>query len=268
MKPIFTSSAILLFLLSLPRPAAAQPGTFGPTGSPSNARTVHTATLLPNGKVLVAGGFNPPSVVLAYASAELYDPDTGLFSSTGSLITARRVHTATLLTNGKVLVAGGRNPPTYYASGELYDPNTGVFSSTGSMATPRAFHTATLLANGKVLVAGGLNGSVYVASAELYDPDTGLFTPTGSLNTAREDHTATLLPDGRVLIVGGDTGATTFASAELYDPDTGKFTVTGSLGTARTSHTATLLPPSTDRPNGKVLIAGGASNGTGSDGCR
>ena len=272
MKPIKTTrktnnpswtgvSALLLLLLSLPRPAAAQPGNFAPTGSASNARTIHTATMLPNGKVLVAGGYNPPAVVLAYASAELYDPNTGQFSSTGSLITARRAHTATLLPNGKVLVTGGRLPPAYFASAELYDSNAGLFSSTGSMATSRAFHTATLLANGKVLVAGGLSGSTYLASAEIYDPDTGLFSSTGSLNAAREDHTATLLPDGRVLIAGGDIGATGLASAELYDPDTGKFTVTGSLSTARAIHTATLLPASTLRPNGKVLVVGGGSNG-------
>ncbi len=247
--------AILLLIVSLPRPAAAQAGTFAATGSAANARTVHTATLLANGKVLVAGGFSPPSPT--YASAELYDPNTGLFSSTGSLISARRAHTATLLPNGKVLIAGGRLPPAYFASAELYDPGTGLFASTGSMATPRAFYTATLLANGKVLVAGGLNAGVYLASAELYDPDTGLFAPAGSMSTPREDHTATLLPDGRVLIVGGDIGATTFATAELYDPDTGKFTLTGSMVAARTYHTATLLPASTERPHGKVLIAGG-----------
>jgi probable HAF family extracellular repeat protein len=255
-NPIWAGAiAILLLMASLPRPAAAQAGTFSATGNASNARTVHTATLLPNGKVLVAGGFSPPSPT--YASAEVYDPNTGLFTATGSLIAARRAHTATLLPDGRVLVAGGRLPPAYFASAELYDPGTGLFSSTGSMATPRAFYTATLLASGKVLVAGGLNAGVYLASAELYDPNTGLFSPTGSMNIAREAHTATLLPDGRVLIAGGDVGAAAFASAELYDPDTGKFTATGSMGAARTYHTATLLPPSTLRPHGKVLIAGG-----------
>jgi probable HAF family extracellular repeat protein len=247
---------ILILLLSLPRPAAAQAGRFSPTGSASNARTVHTATLLPNGKVLVAGGFNPPSPT--WASAEVYDPNTGLFSSTGSLITARRGHTATLLPNGKVLVAGGRVPPNYFASAEIYDPGSGLFSATGSMSVGRAFFTATLLSNGKVLVAGGVNSATAIASAEIYDPDTGLFSPTGSMSTPRETPTATLLPDGRVLIAGGDNGTTTAtASAEIYDPDTGKFSANGSMSTARTEHTATLLPPSTVRPNGKVLIAGG-----------
>ncbi len=260
MKSILTASAALLFLLSLPRPAAAQAGSFGATGSMSNARTVATATPLPNGKVLVAGGFNPPGPTSA--SAELYDPNTGLFSPTGSMNIVRRAHTATLLPNGKVLIAGGRLPPTY-ASAELYDSQTGQFTFTGSMATSRAFHSATLLANGKVLVAGGLSNGAYITSAEIYDPNTGLFTATGSLNTARESHTATLLSDGTVLIIGGDNGTAAIASAELYDPDTGKFSSTGSMGAARTAHTATLLPASTARPNGKVLITGGDSNPAG-----
>src|ERR1043166_7402460 len=140
-------SAILLLTCSLPRPAAAQAGIFSPTGSANNARTVATATLLPNGTVLVAGGYNPPTT---WASAELYDPNTGLFSPTGSMSTARRAHTATLLANGKVLVTGGRVPPNYFASAELYDPDTGLFSDTSSMNAARAFHSATLLANGKV----------------------------------------------------------------------------------------------------------------------
>jgi hypothetical protein len=255
MKSIVSSIAAtsLLLILSLSRPAAAQAGTFSPTGNMSTARNVAFATLLANGKVLVAGGFNPPSGTSTVASAELYDPDTGLFSPTGSMSTARRAHTAALLPNGTVLVAGGRNPPDFLASAELYDPGTGLFSSTGSMSTARNFFTATVLPNGKVLVAGGCN-SVCVASAELYDPDTGLFSPTGSMSTAREAHAATLLPNGTVLVTGGDNGTTAFAGAELYDPDTGLFSPTGSMSAARTSHTATLLPTSSVRPHGKVLM--------------
>lgn len=251
-------SAVLLLTFSLPRPAAAQAGTFSPTGGMGDARTVATATLLPNGTVLLAGGYNPPTT---WASAEVYDPNTGLFTSTGAMTTARRAHTATLLANGKVLITGGRVPPNYFASAELYDPDTGLFSSTGSMNSARAFHSATLLANGKVLVAGGwLGGSNFVSSAELYDPDTGLFSPTGSLMAAREFHTATLLANGTVLIAGGDIGNTSLASAEIYDANVGLFYPTGSMGAARTSHTATLLPASAVRPHGKVLVAGGGSN--------
>ena len=213
----------------------------------------HTATLLTNGQVLVAGGeFNS-------SSAELYDPVTGVWINTGSLGVARYYHTATLLPNGQVLVAGGvnYNGSNYVslASAELYDPATGHWTATGSLGAARYYHTATLLPNGQVLVAGGVNynGGNYVslASAELYDPATGHWTATGSLGAARYGHTTTLLPNGKVLVVGGGTNGSSLASAELYDPATGHWTATGSLGAARYGHTATLLP------NGKVLVVGG-----------
>jgi hypothetical protein len=146
----------------------------------------------------------------------LYDPATGAWSATASLATARYGHTATLLPNGKVLVASGWSGSTSdTASAELYDPETG-WTATGSLATARGLHTATLLPNGKVLVAGGGFGTAF-ASAELYDPGTGTWTATGSLATARESHTATLLPNGKVLVVGGAGGSGYLASAELYD---------------------------------------------------
>src|SRR5437763_4719408 len=133
---------------------------------------------------------------------------------TGSLATARNGHTATLLPNGKVLVAGGRNGNSILASAELYDPPSGTWSATGSLATARFFHTATLLPNGKVLVAGGGNNS-----AELYDPASGTWSATGSLATARAFHTATLLPNGKALVAGGFSSFSggELASAELYN---------------------------------------------------
>jgi len=143
---------------------------------------------------------------------------SGTWTATGSLITARYPHTATLLPNGKVLVAGGQDYSTIFASAELYDPASGTWTATGSLNTGRHSHTATLLPNGQVLVAGGpgTNG-VTTASAELYDPASGTWMATGSLNTARFQHTATLLPDGKVLVAGG-SGDT---SAELYISDGG-----------------------------------------------
>ena len=133
-----------------------------PTGSLFTARSRHTATLLPNGKVLVAGGNNGP----ALSSAELYDPATGTWTATGSLGTARERPTATLLPNGKVLVAGGAsNQSNFLNSAELYDPATGTWAATGSLGTARAYHTATLLPNGKVLVAGGSNNAFQVFSS-------------------------------------------------------------------------------------------------------
>jgi WD40 repeat protein len=230
-------------------------GTFSATGSMTTGRYQYTATLLPSGKVLVAAGCsgnNGPCQLLA--SAELYDPTTGTFSATGSMTAGRAGHTATLLPNGKVLVAAGLDPNSgALASAELYDPTTGAFSATGSMITARYIHTATLLPNGQVLVAAGYNSGA-LASAELYDPTTGTFSATGSMTTARYYHAATLLPNGKVLVAGGSSGTAALASAELYNPVTGTFSATGSMTTARYVHTATALP------NGQVLVAGGDGN--------
>jgi len=226
-------------------------GTFSPTGSLGTGRSNHTATLLPNGKVLIAGGYGTAGGTAGYLkSAELYDPTSGSFSATGSLGTARAFYTATLLPNGKVLIAGGLGAGGSLTSAELYDPASGTFSVTGSLGTARDYHTATLLPNGKVLIAGGGNGSVFLASAELYDPSSGTFSATGSLGTARAFHTATLLANGKVMIAGGGYyNGVRLDSAELYDPTSGTFNATGRLGDAHEYHTATLLP------NGKVLIA-------------
>jgi Galactose oxidase, central domain/Kelch motif len=244
--------------------------TFTATGSMATARGFHTATRLSDGRVLVTGG-NPGAWDYAgtlIASAEVYDPTTGTFGPTGSMTTARDVHTATLLLDGRVLITGGedrfRHP---LATAELYDPGTGTFSPTGSMTAARDLHVATLLADGRVLVTGGTPFGVYnsdgqvLASAEVYDPKTGSFSPTGSMAAPRASHTATLLKDGRVLVTGGakanmdGTGTTSLASAELWDPKTGTFTTTGSMTVARTFQEATLLA------DGRVLVTGGCADG-------
>ena len=167
---------------------------------------------------------------------------------------ARYNHTATLLSNGKVLVAGGWDGTNYVTSAELYDPNTGKWTRTGSMTTNRSYHTATMLPTGKVLVVGGYgNESPYnLFSAELFpSPATGTWTNTGFTAFSRVSHTATLLRDGRVLVTGGTGSGNT---AELYDPISGTWTNTGGMGRARWHHTATLLT------NGNVLVAGGDYN--------
>src|SRR5439155_12200656 len=141
------------------------------------------------------------------ASAELYDPVAGSFSSTGSMSTTRALAAAILLSTGKVLISGGSGAANL-ASAELYDPLTGTFSATGSMTTGRFFHTMTLLPSGKVLITGGSQPTgpsccIFLASAELYDPTAGTFALTGSMSTVRSGHTATLLANGRALIGAG-----------------------------------------------------------------
>ncbi|MGB7948946.1 MAG: kelch repeat-containing protein, partial [Candidatus Binatia bacterium] len=239
-------------------------GMWNETGKLLAARYGHTATLLGNGTVLVAGGANDAELFSFLASAELYEPNTGLWRSTGNMNAERYLHTATLLPNGKVLVAGGYNWLFQSLSdADLYDPAAGQWSGTGNLNTDRAGHTATLLPNGKVLVTGGYNvrgnRTDPLSSAELYDPVTGTWSVTGSLAIARSNHTATLLPSGKVLIAGGEVSGVfpslSLNSAELYDPATGVWSVTASLNVPRRGHTATLLPDRT------VLIAGGDNQG-------
>ncbi len=235
---------------------AGSSGTWIKTGSLKVARGEDTATLLPNGQVLVAGGadYNWNG----YASAELYNPLTGKWMFTGSMNSPRLYHTATLLPNGQVLVIGGSAnlaswPPPALASAELYNPSTGTWTSTGSLKTGRYSHMAVLLPNGKVLVVGGeMTSGAYTPSAELYDPSTGKWTTTGRLIVTRYGFEATSLQNGKALVAGGNaaTGGL-LAEAELYDPSTGKWATTGSLNDARALTTLTLLS------NGQILVAGG-----------
>jgi hypothetical protein len=135
-------------------------------------RSGHIAVLLPNGKVLIAGG-SPASLAPANSSAELYDPATGTWKATGSMITGRQSATATLLLNGKVLVAAGYNSG-YLSSAELYDPATGKWTATAPLGAAHISHTSTLLPNGKVLVTGGNSGNGSTNRAELFDSSLGL----------------------------------------------------------------------------------------------
>lgn len=228
------------------------------------ARWGHTATLLSDGTVLVAGGYINSSESLA--SSERYDPDLAAWATTDDMAEGRGGHTATRLADGTLLVVGGYtlSSPNGLASAERYDPGTGSWTATPGMGMARQGHTATALADGTVLVVGGggevrlAEGPAYGATAESYDPGTGRWTSVASLTMARSGHTATLLPDGRVLVVGGSAGDdSTARSAELFDPSTGRWAMTSSMASARSGHTATALA------DGTVLVAGGV--GLGSD---
>ncbi len=229
---------------------SAVPDTWTATGSLGFNRSRHSATLLNDGTVLVAGGVDLNGTPLA--SAELYNPAAGVWIGTGALHSPHSNHTATLLPDGKVLIAGGRADNisgVSVAAAEIYDPQTGEWAITGPLAAARQNHTATLLPGGAVLVAGGLGINNYntLDSAERYDPASGAWTATIPLIHARSQHTATLLNDGRVLVAGGSDSL----KSELYDPATELWTDAGQIILNTFGHTATLLA------NGKVLLAGG-----------
>ncbi|WP_437661602.1 kelch repeat-containing protein [Sorangium sp. So ce1182] len=220
---------------------------WSPTAPMSDVRRLHTATLLNDGRVLIAAGQGA-----GYAKAELYDPLTDHWIATGAMNLERECHTATLLGDGRVLVAGGSRYTGDSGIGrvaELYDPIARAWVVAAPMSGERSCHTATLLGDGRVLVTGGFQVSDVVNSAELYDPLTGDWSAAASMSNARVQHTATLLDDGRVLVTGGfgDKGA----SAELYDPTADSWTAVAPMRYDRDRHTATLLN------DGRILVAGG-----------
>lgn len=290
-------AAMALLLLSVPVSAdVVTIGSWQVAPAPAVHRSSdHTATLLGDGRVLVVGGLTPnpdESAQLlsrdAYVSAELFDPATGRWSTTGSLAVMRQYHTATLLSDGRVLVVGGYHlprgassggPQEFIAAAEIYDPGTGRWTPTGSLALGRMGHSATLLKDGRVLVAGGVvvqaskdNPGRLAATdtAEVYDPATGRWTPAGKMPAGRWEHAATLLDDGTVLVTGGRdatggharsadgktvVGVPALQDAVIFDPRAGTWTTVPHLmGSRRTAHTATLLA------DGTVLIAGGAAD--------
>ena len=250
-------------------------GTWSSTGALSQPASGHTATLLPDGKVLVAGGTTLVvaagiNTFPASAAAQVYDPATGVWTSTGSMLNARSGHTATLLQSGKVLVAGGFGDSSFVSDAELYDPQSGTWSPAGRLPIPRWLHSATRLQDGIVLVAGGSDDPDYISpmsSVEIYDPVAGSWSEASALALPRYDHGAVLMPDGRLMVAGGwgsltlgngSVESTTLNSTELYDPSTRRWTATSPLpaGQAETSASALL--------DGTILVAGGSMGGSGS----
>ncbi len=221
-------------------------GNWSATGSLSVARRNHTATLLSDGRVLIAGGVvdNPDGTISTLATAEVYDPATGGWSSAGTMNSPRGLHTATLLESGKVLVSGGDG---LAGTAELYDPISGAWRLTGSLLEFRSGHRASPLNDGRVLVTGGLGRLDDLATSEIYNPATEIWGATGSTATTRtEGFTLVRLNNGTLLIAGGG-----ISEAELYDPSAGVWSATVSMTTDRDYHSTTLLG------DGRVLVAGG-----------
>jgi len=239
------SASVAMFVGSSTLALAQTGGTFTPTGNMTVSRSQHTATLLPDGRVLIAGGGTGSASGLA--STEIYDPGTGTFRAAASMTAARRMHTATLLPDDRVLVVGGYSAGGALASAELFDPRTGTFTATGSLNAARGGHTAILLSTGKVLIVGGYGVNAYpnVAPAELYDPVSGTFASAASyVGRGGCDFCApsVLLADGTALFPGQ-------YPAQLYDPPSDVFSQIGTM--IHDQSTAAVLL------NGQVLFAGG-----------
>jgi large repetitive protein len=225
----------------------------------ASPRSLHTATLLHDGRVLIAGGdagvpdntlvLAPGSQSRVLDSVELFDPATRTFASVASLA-PRLGHTATLLNDGRVLHAGGTNGATaFLGSSQIFDPKTRTWATVGALNTPRAFHVATPLADGRVFVVGGVDVGGALAAAEIYDPVAETWTPVASMNTTRVMHSATRMRNGKILVVGGRNGSSGNAvrdSAEIYDPVANQWHAAAAGGQGNATG-AVLLP------SGKVL---------------
>ncbi len=221
-------------------------------------RSVHTATILKNGQVFIAGGIlDSRGIEINNKSTEFYDPLKNTFSKGPDMNRLRAGHTATLLEDGNILITGGFDSSGFLKDAELFITNEGTFEKVLSQMTqPRAAHTATLLNNGKVLIVGGVNGGIKAnETIDLYDPNTRAFSQVGILNTSRTGHTASLLKNGDVLIVGGSSNWRTdvLSSCEIFNPQTNKLRMAGDLNIKRNKHAAVVLN------NGNVLIIAGSS---------
>jgi len=259
----FRAAEVVPVALALCLASVAHASSFTQTGDMVVPRSAHTATLMTDGRVLIAGGTKPsvqrsggPIVRAFTPEAEIYDPATGQFTATDDMTVPRVDHAAAALADGRVLVVGGYGNDETQSNGEIYDPLTGTFSAIASdipVGGERA--TATALDDGRVLIIGGFNMGP-LAGAQIFDPSSDTFTATGALNIGRFVHTATRLADGRVLVVGGLGGNEVRDDAEIYDPATGTFTLlTATMSVSRERHAASLLP------DGRVLIAGGYTVG-------
>ncbi len=248
-RSLLVAGLTVIGLLAATAMPALAAGTFQKTGSMNVARDAHTATLLSNGQVLVAGGDNGTLGGNPLASAELFNPATGHWTLTGNMTVPRESHQAVLLPNGRVLVAGGSNASGTLSSAELYNPATGTWTATGSMTAARSSFSMTVLQNGQVLAWQG-------SSADLYNPSTGTWSATGGPTSSVGGPNSALLPNGDVLAIGESINT----PSELYHPSTGTWSTTGSTGTTMPN------PITPEFSNGEVLATGSfATGGVASD---
>ena len=270
--PIRTPIGTPTGTVALPGGGAEASGGWANAGALTQSRARHTATILPDRRVLVVGGERSQSGANSLGSAEIYDPRTNSWSSGPAMNLGRMGHTATPLPTGQVLVVGGDTvalgqPGAATNSVELCDPVTNSWRAGAAAALGREHHTATVLPDGRVLIVGGETtdpGSGQqriLASAELYDPRTNSWGQVADLGRPRVGHTATILPDGHVVVSGGETLAADgqrdlTPAVEIFDPASENWAETGSLSTGRAGHTANLLP------DGRVLIVGGQTSET------
>jgi WD40 repeat protein len=220
-------------------------------------RAAHTATLLPNGKVLIAGGcISNGCENNVTSSAELFDPNNQIFSPIANMMISRVGHQAVPLKSGLVLILGGWTGQNTTAKAEIFDSVTEKFVTIGNMLEARDGFTATRLNDGRVLIAGGYYGAIQrLDSAEIFDPATNQFTTVGSMGSPRMAHSAALLSDGRVLIVGGSKSrGAVVSSAEVFDPYNNSFSVLSNMNSPRHKQAAVTLK------DGRVLIVGGADS--------
>jgi hypothetical protein len=237
-------------------------------GSLLMGRSEQIAILLPTNKVLVAGGTNNGTTPLK--TAELYDPNTNTWSTTGSMAVARRGHTATLMLDGKILVTGGFDGAVESVTTEIYDPATGIWTASGPMTRGRKYHTASRLGDGKILIAGGIvatnvgDGRV----AEIYAPLTGTFTSmpltpsTALMSSPRSKHTASVLNDGVTVVLAGDFDPAVQSTTEVFTynsttPTSSTWAMGPALSQGRYDHAVSTLAGTK-----KLLLTGGYTNTT------
>ncbi len=245
MSPIFFLALLGVLTLNV--------GTFTPTKDTAEARFDHSAVLLNDGRILLAGGMRANGIVLA--SAEVYDPAQSTFARIAPMAGKRVGAVSALLPDGRVLIAGGWDGSTNLGTAELFDPTTNRFMATSSMLAPRDHAEAVTLKDGGVLICGGnrVPDGEPMAETELYDSKSGRFIPRGSMQVPRSYFKAVLLSDGKALVAGGFSGGERIVqSAEIYDPSSNQFHLVGSMAQARYKLSGVALL------DGRALIVGGS----------